>query len=427
MERLRPDDPETIGRYSLVARLGSGGMGVVFLASAGAQSFALKVVRSSYLDNKNLHARFVREIKTLKKISSPHVAKMYDYAVEADTAWHAVEFVAGPSVKEKVEADGPLDSAEWNDLADQLQRALADIHALGIVHRDIKPANLVLGEAGMKLIDFGIARDDDATSLTVTGSVAGSPAWLSPERLEGIDDDPASDLFSAGAVLTYAATGKSPWGDSETTTVSAVITRIIAGSPDLTGLTDAQRQVVDGLLHPDPRARAWVTPTRFSASGQSEGQKPHGESPIAALPTPLSPALSPGPEPVQGLAAAPAQDGGGAQAARRPVDDAVGFPTIKTLVRAVTTPIIVVASVAVVISVAGVAGWGDGTLGVIVVVSFFAVVVAMALAARATWRFRPQLSIPAVLALTVGMQVALLALGFVLLVLVAFILLSIFS
>lgn len=261
-------------------------MGVVFLAEAGAQSVALKVVRSSYLDNKSLHSRFVREIETLKKIDSPHAAKIFDYAVEQDTAWHAVEFVSGPTLKEKVEADGPLDADRWNTLASELQAALKDIHQQGIVHRDIKPANIVLGETGMKLIDFGIAQDDDATSLTMTGSVAGSPAWLSPERLEGKEDMPASDLFSAGAVLTFAATGRSPWGKSDTTTVSAIITRIIGGEPDLTGLSASQETLVRSLLQADPLNRAWVRASAPVASPASYKKVP----PVREEPKPKTPA-----------------------------------------------------------------------------------------------------------------------------------------
>ncbi len=248
-------------------------MGVVFLANAGSQSVALKVVRSSYLDNTSLHSRFIREIETLKRIDSPHVAKILDYAVEQDTAWHAVEFVSGPTLKEKVEADGPLGAAAWNTLALELQSALSDIHKLGIVHRDLKPANIVLGESGTKLIDFGIAQDDDATSLTATGSVTGSPAWLSPERLEGKEDTPASDLFSAGAVLTFAGTGRSPWGKSDATTVSSVITRIIAGTPDLTGLSPSQESMVRGLLDPEPLVRSWNVPVPVPPAATSPVQK----------------------------------------------------------------------------------------------------------------------------------------------------------
>lgn len=260
VEELRSDDPVTIGPYTLVARLGAGGMGVVFLAQNGANSVALKVVRSSYLDNKNLHSRFIREIETLKRIDSPYAAKILDYAVDRDTAWHAVEYVSGPTLKEKIETEGPLDAGAWDELAAQLHQALEDVHRLGIVHRDIKPANLVMGETGVKLIDFGIAQDDDATSMTVTGLVAGSPAWLSPERLEGHEDTPASDFFSAGSVLFFAATGRNPWLGSENTKVSAAIAKIIAGAPDLTGLTPTQETIVRGLLHSDPKKRSWKLP-----------------------------------------------------------------------------------------------------------------------------------------------------------------------
>lgn len=415
MERLRPDDPETIGQYTLVARLGSGGMGVVFLAKAGAQSVALKVVRTSYLDNKSLHARFVREIETLKKINSPYVAKIFDYAVEEDTAWHAVEFVAGPSLKEKIDADGPLEPAQWNDVADQLQRALADIHALGIVHRDIKPANIVLGETGIKLIDFGIAQDDDATSVTVTGSIAGSPAWLSPERLEGIDDDPASDLFSAGAVLTFAATGKSPWGDSETTTVSAVITRIVAGTPDLTGLTDAQRQVVDGLLHSNPRERRWVTPTRFSAAG-SPSSSSSKASVGAAVASPGS--TSAGTTQASGSRKDSYVGGGKSESAdgNRPA----GFPTLKTLFQAIRTPLFMVLSVVGVLSLLGTIGIADdGVFGFVIIALFGVLVVALVLAARQTWKFREGISLATAILLTIGVQLALLGAGVIFLIVLA--------
>lgn len=287
MQRLRPDDPETIGRYTLVARLGSGGMGVVFLATAGSQSVALKVVRTSYLDNTHLHSRFVREIETLKKIDSPYVARIFDYAVEEDTAWHAVEFVSGPTLKQKVETDGPLDAGEWEKLARELHAGLDDIHRLGIVHRDLKPANMVMGDSGVKLIDFGIAQDDDATSMTMTGLVAGSPAWMSPERLEGEDDSPASDLFSAGSVLTFAATGKSPWGASDKTTVSTMLTRIIGGTPNLEGLTPDQERVVRGLLHPDPTRRSW--PNR-ELPAQTVAQEPARPMESPAVTSPPRPA-----------------------------------------------------------------------------------------------------------------------------------------
>lgn len=134
------------------------------------------------------------------------------------------------------------------------------MHKVGIVHRDLKPSNIILSELGMKLIDFGIAWDSDQTSVTTTGMVAGSPAWLAPEQLDGLPVTRETDLFSAGSVLMFAATGRSPWGRTNATSVSAVVARIASHKPDLSGLTVEQLEVVKGLLAADPRERAWYFP-----------------------------------------------------------------------------------------------------------------------------------------------------------------------
>lgn len=257
MEKLRKGDPEKIGPYDLIARLGAGGMGVVFLGTRGVDRFAIKVVRSSFLDDPSLKTRFLREIETLKKVSSPYVARFLDSSIDEELAWHAVEFVNGPNLRELVDSKGPLSEADWWRLASQLKDGLESIHSLGIVHRDIKPSNIIMSESGMKLIDFGISQDSEATSLTTTGMVAGSPAWLSPEQLEGTDVSAASDLFSAGSVLTFAATGRSPWGQETSMSVPVVYQKILSGEISLQGLSDAQRAVVSNLLQREPQIRSF--------------------------------------------------------------------------------------------------------------------------------------------------------------------------
>ena len=257
MEKLRKDDPERIGPYDVVARLGSGGMGVVFLGTNGVDRVAIKVVRSSFLDDPSLRTRFVREIETLKKVSSPYVAKIMDSSVEGELAWHAVEFVNGPTLRELIDSKGPLSHEDWFVLAQQLRDALESIHSLGIVHRDVKPSNIVMSETGPKLIDFGISQDSEATSLTTTGMVAGSPAWLAPEQLEGSEITQATDLFSAGSVLTFAATGRSPWGQETSMSVPVVYQKILSGAVSLDGIEPSRRRVIEDLLKTDPKERAF--------------------------------------------------------------------------------------------------------------------------------------------------------------------------
>lgn len=259
MDRLRPDDPDTIGPYRLIARLGSGGMGVVFLGTKDTERVAIKVVRHSFLDDPSLRIRFEREIDTLRKVSSPHVAAMVDSSTEGDFAWHAVEFVNGPTLRERIHSKGPLPEDQWWALARQLADALASVHELGIVHRDIKPANIIMSETGPKLIDFGISQDSDATSLTMTGLVAGSPAWLSPEQLEGTPVTAGSDLYSLGSVLVFAATGKSPWGDETSMSVPVVYQKILSGETSFEGLTAKQRELIEALHDPSPEKRRFVS------------------------------------------------------------------------------------------------------------------------------------------------------------------------
>lgn len=255
MKKLQPEDPDQIGPFEIIARLGAGGMGVVFLGTKGVERYAIKVVRSSYLDSPDLKSRFQREIETLRRLASPNVARLVDSATEKDVAWHAVEFVNGPNLREFVEANGPLTESAWWSLAKQLQRALFDIHSVGIVHRDLKPSNIVMSESGMKVIDFGISQDNEATSLTTTGLVAGSPAWLSPEQLDGTELTPASDYFSAGSVLVYAATGRSPWGEETTMSVPVLYRKILEAEPNLQGLSSAQSGLIAALMDTDSKKR----------------------------------------------------------------------------------------------------------------------------------------------------------------------------
>ena len=291
MEPLSPKDPKSIGEYLLIGRLGSGGMGIVYLAANGPDSVALKVIKDSLLEDPSQATRFSREIETLRKIDSPYVAKIINSGVTDGQAWYATEFVNGPDLKSLVNAKGPLTGDDWMRLALGLLRGLSAIHAQGIIHRDIKPANVIIAESGPRIIDFGIAQVTDATSVTSTSLVAGTPAWFSPEQIEGKVLTPESDLFSAGSVLAFAATGKTPWGDENTMTKASVY-GILVSQPDLSGATPDQVRVIAPLLEKEPtkrnysaeiaRRRRISTLPSSSITASSSGRKASG-SPINSL------------------------------------------------------------------------------------------------------------------------------------------------
>lgn len=263
MQPLAKNDPQQIGPYRLIARLGSGGMGVVFLGISGVRRVAVKTVRNSFLDDPSLRSRFLREIETLKRISSPYVARFIDASADEELLWHAVEFVNGPSLGELITAEGPLTESSWFELAEQLKEALEAIHEAGIIHRDIKPSNVIMSDKGMRLIDFGISQDLQATSLTATGLTAGSPAWLSPEQLEGREVSGGSDLFSTGSLLIYAATGRGPWGEDSEGGIAAIYKRRLTSPPDLSGMSDRQTDLVKKLMLKDPNKRCFSVTSGF--------------------------------------------------------------------------------------------------------------------------------------------------------------------
>jgi hypothetical protein len=232
-------------------------MGVVYIASRGSETIALKIIRDSIIDDPSQATRFLREIETLKSIDSTYVAKVLDTGTHQERPWFTTEFVNGPDLKSHVADKGPLTGSAWDSLAKGLLGGIAAIHAAGVIHRDIKPANIILSESGPKIIDFGIAQVADATSVTSTGAIAGSPAWFSPEQIGGSEISTATDLFSAGSTLVYAATGKSPWGDVEATTKASVY-KILLDEPDLSGLSEKQSRLVRPLLDKNPSERSRV-------------------------------------------------------------------------------------------------------------------------------------------------------------------------
>ncbi len=230
MEPLRSGDPTDVGRYRTMGRLGSGGMGVVYLAEGPRGTVALKLVRAELGDDWSFRARFRREVQSCFRVSSVHTAKLIDFDTEAEQPWMATEFVDGRSLDQLVEANGPLSPDDQLALATGLSQALVAIHDEDVIHRDLKPANVLLTHAGPKVIDFGIAAAADAARITSRGLMVGSPGWLAPEQIESGDATPASDIFALGLVLCFAASGEPPFGSG---TTDALLYRAMNSAPNV--------------------------------------------------------------------------------------------------------------------------------------------------------------------------------------------------
>jgi serine/threonine protein kinase len=254
MERLRAGDPEQIGPWQIVNRLGAGGMGLVYLGTDGTRAAAIKTVREHLLEDPTSRTRLAREVASLKKMKSRYIAEIVGSDVESTPAWIATSFVDGPSLKTLIEKEGPLKEGQWKDLAAGLFQAISAVHKVGIIHRDVKPSNILISATGPKLIDFGISFSNDSTSLTKTGLVAGTPAWLAPEQFENREITFAVDNFALGSVLYFAATGSAPWGD-EDSSVAHVMRQILTSEPDLKKLTPLQKDLIGKLLEKDSKKR----------------------------------------------------------------------------------------------------------------------------------------------------------------------------
>ncbi|WP_217164314.1 protein kinase [Streptomyces sp. AC512_CC834] len=253
---LRPldfDDPERIGGFTLLGRLGGGGMGTVFLArSAGGRVVALKTVHESLAREPEFRMRFRVEAEAARTTGAEHGATVVAADTQGALPWLATEYLLGPSLAEAVEHHGPLPEPAVRALGARLARALAGIHGSGVVHRDLKPSNVVVTAAGPKIIDFGIARALGAARMTRTGQVVGTPAYMSPEQATGRDHEPPGDLFALGAVLVFAVTGHGPFSGADN---ADVLYRVRYGEPDLTGVPQALTPVIARCLAKDPRER----------------------------------------------------------------------------------------------------------------------------------------------------------------------------
>jgi hypothetical protein len=250
---LQPGDPQRVGRYQLLGRLGAGGMGQVFLGqSPGGRLVAVKLIRAELAADREFRARFAREVAAARHVSGMFTAAVVDADPDAPQPWLVTAYVPGPSLAEAVDGQGPLPLTSVLTLAAGLAEGLGAIHAQGMVHRDLKPSNVLLASDGPRIIDFGISRAADATALTRAGLVVGSPGFMSPEQALGSDVGPASDIFSLGAVLAFAASGEGPFGGG---TATALLYRVVHDRPATGQLPGRIRSLVDRCLAKDPRSR----------------------------------------------------------------------------------------------------------------------------------------------------------------------------
>jgi serine/threonine protein kinase len=249
---LRPDDPTRIGHYRLTARLGSGGMGVVYLGVAWDGSpVAVKVLRPELAGDQEFRRRFGREVAALVRVKGVCTVRVIEADSQSSTPFVVTEYAEGPSLSEHIDRHGSVGPEMLFGLATGLAEALTVIHAAGIMHRDLKPSNIILADAGPKVIDFGIARRKDTTAVTQTGMMIGSMGFMAPEQISG-RPGPEADIFAWGVTVAYAATGRSPFGAGST---HSVLYRIMYGDADITAVPDSLRPLVEAALAKDPQSR----------------------------------------------------------------------------------------------------------------------------------------------------------------------------
>ena len=280
MQPLGPGDPRQVGPYRIRARLGAGGMGQVYLGySRGGRAVAVKLIHRELARDPAFRTRFRREVAAARAVSGAYTAPVTAAGPDDDPPWLATVFVPGPSLAAAVAEAGPLPvSAVWQ-LAAGLVEALQAVHACGLVHRDLKPGNVLLAIDGPRLIDFGIARALERTAVTSTGQIVGTPSFMSPEQVEGGRAGPATDVFSLGCVIVFAATGTGAFGDGPP---ASMLYRVVHAPPTLAELPGGLRELAAACLAKQPEDRlALAGLVEVIATGQPS---PPGTGPASFWP-----------------------------------------------------------------------------------------------------------------------------------------------
>jgi eukaryotic-like serine/threonine-protein kinase len=276
VDALQLSDPQRVGKYRLLNRLGTGGMGRVFLGqSPSGRLVAVKLIRPDLADNPDFRQRFAQEVTAARRVSGIFTATVVDADPDGPQPWLVTEFVAGPSLAEAISGNGAMPVESVRMLARGLAEGLGAVHAAGIVHRDLKPSNVLLAADGPRIIDFGISRAADSTWLTSTGGVLGSPGFMSPEQAEGKYIGKPTDIFSLGSLLTFAATGEPPFG---TGTASALLYRVVYGAAATGHVPPELRPLIERCMAKDPATR----PTTEELLAELGAAEPAGSWPLWA-------------------------------------------------------------------------------------------------------------------------------------------------
>ncbi|MGP4028739.1 serine/threonine-protein kinase [Actinomadura sp. 3N407] len=313
MRPLEPDDPrwvETMGRrYRVLARIGSGGMGVVYLGrSAAGRTVAIKMVHPEFAADHDFRARFEREARVARSVGGGFTAAVIDADPGAEIPWLVTEFLPSVSLRDAVHASGPLAvDAVWA-LAAGVAEALVSIHGAGVVHRDLKPANVLLTADGPRVIDFGIARAVDSSSISRPGAQAGSPGFMSPEQVAGVTVGPSGDVFSFGSTLAFACTGREPFGEGPW---HAKMRRVQTEPPRLDGIADGDlRSLIESCMQLDPERRPTARRLVERLSGRGDGGVPLPPAVVAGIAQRRTEAENPPAAPPPQTAPPPSRPGG---------------------------------------------------------------------------------------------------------------------
>ncbi|MGP3989105.1 protein kinase domain-containing protein [Streptomyces sp. 3N207] len=292
MKPLEAGDPYAIGPYELLGRLGSGGMGEVFLGRPGrdGRPAAIKVARGEFADDAGFRRRFAREVQAAGKVDGRFTAEVLAADPEARRPWLATAYIPAASLADAVATSGVLPESSLRALLAGIAGALEAIHAAGLTHRDLKPANVLLADDGPRVIDFGISHSSEQSQLTRTGQAPGTPGYMAPEQLRGTSLGPHTDVFALGAALVYAATGEGPFGAGDP---MSLMYRVLEDEPRLEGVPDGLRDALTRCLAKDPEQRPTVATLRAEfAVPHTVGERrwlPPEISTMVALPTRLEP------------------------------------------------------------------------------------------------------------------------------------------
>jgi serine/threonine protein kinase len=276
VEPLRRWDPEQVGGFVLVGRLGAGAMGRVYLGrSAAGRLVAVKTIKAELAEELDFRTRFAQEVAAARRVSGAFTAAVVAADPEADVPWLATAYVPAPSLSQLVRICGPLPVPAVRWLAAGCAEALESIHGAGLVHRDLKPSNVLVSLDGPRVIDFGVARAAERIQLTVTRGAVGTPAYMAPEQARDTRQATmASDVFALGGTMLFAATGHAPYQGE---TVMDVLVRLATEEPDLSGLPGSLAEIVIACLQRDPRRRptsasvvAWLAPFISAEAGGSD-------------------------------------------------------------------------------------------------------------------------------------------------------------